>query len=43
MKNKITEVVDASFEVVSSKASSISSAAGDAGRSALNLLPLRGE
>ncbi|MDO9050647.1 MAG: hypothetical protein Q7U70_04060 [Methylotenera sp.] len=34
MKNKITEVVDASFEVISSKASSISSAAGDAGRSA---------
>lgn len=35
MKKKITEVVDASFEVISSKASSISSAAGDAGRSAI--------
>lgn len=34
MKKKITEVVDASFEVISSKASSISAAAGDAGRSA---------
>ncbi len=37
MKKKITEVVDASFEVISSKASSISSAAGDAGRSAMEV------
>lgn len=35
MKNKITEVVDASFEVISSKAASISSTVGDAGHSAL--------
>ena len=35
MKNKITEVIDASIEVISSKASSISSAAGVAGRSTL--------
>ena len=34
MKNKISEVVDASFEVISSKATSISSTAGNAGRSA---------
>ncbi len=35
MKNKITEVVDASFEVISSKASSISAGVSEAGRSTL--------
>ncbi len=32
MKNKITEVVDASFEVISTKASSMSESVGEAGR-----------